>query len=78
VLEAAVIGVPHPTHGEEVAAAIVLKPGAAAGTDELRDYVKARVAPYKYPRHVWLLEALPKGPTGKILKREIRPPESAR
>jgi long-chain acyl-CoA synthetase len=78
VLEAAVIGVPHPTHGEEVAAAIVLKPGAAVETDELRDYVKARVAPYKYPRHVWLLEALPKGPTGKILKREIRPPESAR
>jgi long-chain acyl-CoA synthetase len=78
VLEAAVIGVPHPTHGEEVAAAVVLKPGTAAGTDELRDYVKARVAPYKYPRHVWLLEALPKGPTGKILKREIKPPEGAR
>jgi long-chain acyl-CoA synthetase len=32
------------------------------------------VAPYKYPRHVWLLAALPKGPTGKVLKREIRPP----
>ena len=78
VLEAAVIGVPHPTHGEEVAAAVVLKPGTIAGTDELREYVKARVAPYKYPRHVWLLESLPKGPTGKVLKREIRPPEGAR
>jgi long-chain acyl-CoA synthetase len=78
VLEAAVIGVPHATHGEEVAAAVVLKPGAEAEADELREYVKARVAPYKYPRHVWLLEALPKGPTGKILKREIRPPEGAR
>ena len=39
--------------------------------DELRDYVKERVAAYKYPRHVWLVDALPKGPTGKILKREI-------
>ena len=78
VLEAAVIGVPHPTHGEEVAAAVVLKPGAEASTEELRDYVKARVAPYKYPRHVWLLEALPKGPTGKILKREIQPPDGVR
>jgi long-chain acyl-CoA synthetase len=78
VLEAAVIGVAHATHGEEVAAAVVLKPGAAAEPDELRAYVKARVAPYKYPRRVWLLESLPKGPTGKILKREIRPPDGAR
>jgi long-chain acyl-CoA synthetase len=78
VLEAAVIGVPHATHGEEVAAAVVLKPGVAAETDELREYVKARVAPYKYPRHVWLVESLPKGPTGKILKREIRPPDGVR
>jgi len=78
VLEAAVIGVPHATHGEEVAAAVVLKPGTAAETDELRDYVKARVAPYKYPRQVWLVESLPKGPTGKILKREIRPPDGVR
>jgi long-chain acyl-CoA synthetase len=75
VLEAAVIGVPHPTHGEEVAAAVVLKPGTDAEVDELRAYVKARVAPYKYPRHLWLLEALPKGPTGKILKREIQLPD---
>jgi long-chain acyl-CoA synthetase len=78
VLEAAVIGVPHATHGEEVAAAVVLKPGNDASTEELRDYVKARVAPYKYPRHVWLMEALPKGPTGKILKREIQPPDGVR
>jgi long-chain acyl-CoA synthetase len=75
VLEAAVIGVPHETHGEEVAAAVALKPGSTATAAELRDYVKARVAPYKYPRHVWLLESLPKGATGKILKREIHPPQ---
>jgi long-chain acyl-CoA synthetase len=74
VLEAAVIGIPHPTHGEEVAAAVTLRPGTTATPDDLRDYVKARVAPYKYPRHVWLFDSLPKGPTGKILKREITRP----
>jgi len=74
VLEAAVIGVPDAALGEEVGAAIVLKPDAQATVDEVRDYVKAQVAAYKYPRHVWLLDALPKGPTGKVLKREIRPP----
>jgi long-chain acyl-CoA synthetase len=75
VLEAAVIGTPHPTHGEEVAAAVVLKPGESVTGDEVRDYVKQRVAAYKYPRYVWLVDALPKGPTGKVLKREIIPPE---
>jgi long-chain acyl-CoA synthetase len=74
VLEAAVIGVPHPSLGEEVAAAVVLRPGSAATPEELRDWVKQRVAPYKYPRQLWLAEALPKGPTGKILKREITVP----
>lgn len=71
VLEAAVVGTPHPTHGEEVVAAVALRPHADATPEELREYVKARVAPYKYPRHVWLVDALPKGPTGKVLKREI-------
>jgi long-chain acyl-CoA synthetase len=74
VAEAAVIGVPHPELGEEVAAAVALKPGATVTVDELRDHVKAQVAAYKYPRRVWLVDALPKGPTGKILKREIVPP----
>jgi len=71
VLEAAVIGIPHPALGEEVAAAVTLRPGAAAAPEELRDWVKQRVAAYKYPRHVWLTDGLPKGATGKILKREI-------
>jgi long-chain acyl-CoA synthetase len=71
VFEAAVIGVPHPSLGEEVGAAVTLCPGAQATPEELREYVKARVAAYKYPRHVWLTDALPKGPTGKLLKREI-------
>jgi len=74
VLEAAVIGVPHASLGEEVAAAVALRPGTTATPEELRDWVKQRVAAYKYPRHLWLADALPKGPTGKILKREITIP----
>ena len=74
VAEAAVIGLPHPALGEEVAAAVALKPGAAVTAEELRDYVKGQVAAYKYPRHVWLVDVLPKGPTGKIVKREIAVP----
>ncbi|WP_155769380.1 AMP-binding enzyme, partial [Mycobacterium asiaticum] len=73
VAEAAVVGVPHDELGEEVGAAVALKKGASVGTDELRDYVKARVAAYKYPRRIWFVDALPKGPTGKVLKREIKP-----
>jgi long-chain acyl-CoA synthetase len=74
VAEAAVIGLPHPALGEEVGAAVVLKPGAEVTADELRDYVKAQVAAYKYPRKVWITGQLPKGPTGKIVKRDVVPP----
>jgi long-chain acyl-CoA synthetase len=76
VAEAACVGIPHPELGEEVAAAVALKPGATAEVDELRDFVKERVAAYKYPRHLWLVESLPKGPTGKILRRAVEVPES--
>jgi long-chain acyl-CoA synthetase len=75
VAEAAVIGMPHAELGEEVGAAVVRKPGASVSADELRAFVKAQVAAYKYPRRVWFVEALPKGPTGKILKREITVPD---
>jgi long-chain acyl-CoA synthetase len=74
VAEAAVVGIPDPGLGEEVGAAVALKAGAQATPDELQAYVKERVAAYKYPRQVWLVPELPKGPTGKILKREIAPP----
>jgi long-chain acyl-CoA synthetase len=77
VAEVAVIGIPHPELGEEVGAAVALKPGASATPEELRAFAKDRVAAYKYPRHVWLVDALPKGPTGKILRREVHPPEDA-
>ena len=74
VLEAAVIGVPDDEYGEEVAAAVSLKHGAQASPDELQAFTKERMAAYKYPRYVWLVDELPKGPTGKILKREIARP----
>ncbi len=76
VAEAAVIGIPHAELGEEVGAAVALKPGSAVTAQELRAFARERVAAYKYPRHVWLVAELPKGPTGKILRREVRPPES--
>ncbi|MGZ6637565.1 MAG: long-chain-fatty-acid--CoA ligase [Solirubrobacteraceae bacterium] len=74
VREAAVIGVKDDDLGEEVAAAVALKDGEDASAQELRDFVKDQVAAYKYPRQVWFVDELPKGPTGKILKREIEPP----
>ncbi len=77
VAEVAVIGIPHADLGEEVGAAVALKPGASATPEELRSFVKSRVAAYKYPRQVWLVDALPKGPTGKILRREVHLPEEA-
>jgi long-chain acyl-CoA synthetase len=77
VAEVAVIGIPHPELGEEVGAAVALKPGASATPEELRAFARDRVAAYKYPRRVWLVDALPKGPTGKILRREVQPPGEA-
>jgi long-chain acyl-CoA synthetase len=75
VAEVACVGISHPDLGEEVAAAVALKPGASAEVDELQAFVKERVAAYKYPRHIWLVDSLPKGPTGKILRRSVEVPE---
>ena len=72
VLEAAVIGVPHASHGEEVKAVIVTRPDSALTADELIAWCRERLAAYKYPRIVEFSDALPKGPTGKILKRELK------
>ena len=77
VAEAAVIGIPHDVLGEEVGAAIALTSGATATETELQDFVKQRVAAYKYPRHIWFVDELPKGATGKILRREIAVPDNA-
>ena len=80
VVEAAVVGLPHDSLGEEIGAAVVLEDGARVDPTELRDFVKQRVAAYKYPRRVWIVDSLPKGATGKILRREVTVPttESAK
>jgi long-chain acyl-CoA synthetase len=77
VREAAVVGVPDELLGEEVGAAIALLPGADVDVAAIRDFVKQRVASYKYPRRLWFVGELPKGPTGKILKRDIAVPVEA-
>jgi long-chain acyl-CoA synthetase len=64
--------------GEEVGAAVALKEGEEVDEATLRDYVKNEVANYKYPRRIWFVDDLPKGPTGKILKREIEVPSEAK
>ena len=74
VREAAVVAVPHAELGEDVGAAVALKEDADVDADELREFVKAQIAAYKYPRRIWFVDELPKGPTGKVLKREISPP----
>jgi long-chain acyl-CoA synthetase len=71
VLEAAVVGVPHETLGEEVAALVVRRPGTTLDVEALEAWARERVAAYKYPRRVVFVDELPKGPTGKVLKRAI-------
>ena len=75
VAEVAVIGIPDDHHGEEIGAAVALKQGSSAEPDELQAFAKERLANYKYPRAVWIVEELPKGPTGKILRREVSAPD---
>jgi long-chain acyl-CoA synthetase len=75
VQEAAVVAVPDEALGEEVGAAVALKQGERLDADELKAFVKDQVAAYKYPRKIWFVDELPKGPTGKVLKREIEVPE---
>ena len=77
VREAAVIAVPDQALGEEVGAAVVRRDGSDADAEEIREFVKERMAAYKYPRHVWFADELPKGATGKVLKREIPVPDPA-
>ncbi|MDI9580520.1 MAG: AMP-binding protein, partial [Thermobispora sp.] len=72
VREAAVVGVPDEYRGETVKAFVSLKPGAQATEEELIEFCRARMAAYKYPRMIEFLDELPKTPTGKILRRELR------
>jgi long-chain acyl-CoA synthetase len=68
---AAVIGVPHESHGEEIKAFVILNDGAATTSDELVAWGKEQMANYKYPRMVEIVPSLPMTATGKILKREL-------
>ncbi|NMO93301.1 fatty acyl-CoA synthetase [Actinomycetospora sp. TBRC 11914] len=72
VSEVAVFGVKHPEWIEAVAAAVVLRDGASAGPDELVAHARERLAGFKTPKYVVLVDELPKNPSGKILKRELR------
>jgi long-chain acyl-CoA synthetase len=71
IAAAAVVGVRDALYGEEVAAVVVLKPGARTSEQEVIDYCKERLADFKCPKTVHFLEDIPKGPTGKLLKREL-------
>lgn len=72
VREACVVGVPDEYRGETVRAFVSLVPGAEATTEELMEFCRERMAAYKYPRAVILLEELPKNASGKLLRRELR------
>jgi acyl-CoA synthetase (AMP-forming)/AMP-acid ligase II len=78
VVEAAAFGVPDQARGEEIAAAIVLRPGATLTEDALRGWLAGRLAFHKCPRHVRFVQALPKGPTGKLLRNALRLAPEAR
>ncbi|MFD5855514.1 AMP-binding enzyme [Streptomyces chartreusis] len=71
IVEAAVIGVPDDHYGEEVAALIAARPGSELGAAEVSSWARERLSAYKIPRIVRFVDALPKGPTGTILKRAV-------
>ena len=74
VLECAIIGVPDDTWGEAVKAVVALKPDTSATEAEIIEYCREHLAHFKAPKSVDIIEALPRNPTGKILKKDLRRP----
>jgi long-chain acyl-CoA synthetase len=72
VLEAGVVGVPDPYRGESVKAYVSLRKGFSIDPDELIAFCRERMAAYKYPREIEIVDAIPKTATGKILRRSLR------
>jgi acyl-CoA synthetase (AMP-forming)/AMP-acid ligase II len=71
VVEAALVGIPHEVLGEDIAAYVVLRPGATVSTAELQSFASERLADYKVPRRVHYLPALPRNAGGKVLKSQL-------
>jgi long-chain acyl-CoA synthetase len=71
VAAAAVVGVPDELYGEDVAAFVVLRDDASITEDELKEFCRQQLADYKCPKTVRFVKEIPKGPTGKLLKREL-------
>ena len=72
VHEAAIVGVPDPEWGESLVAYVVLNEGRTATAEELQEFVRLQLADFKRPRKIYFVESLPRNPTGKVLKRELK------
>ena len=72
ILEAGVYGIPDEVFGEQVKAAVVLKPGESATAEEIQDFCARRLADYKVPKTILFLDELPRNPGGKVVKAELR------
>ena len=72
VLEVAVVGIPHPKWLEVPKAYVVLKPGEKLSADEITDHCKSALAKFKVPKEIEFIDQLPRNPSGKVLKRELR------